>query len=68
MFNFGYQIRKTMKKQHYSDVLCKAEAIASDPKNRLSNGDFKPLVEKRINKLSFRVAYLSQFATKENNY
>lgn len=51
-----------MKKQTYSDVLCKAEVIASNPKNRLPNGNFKAPVQKKISKLSFRVAYLSQFA------
>jgi hypothetical protein len=57
-----------MKKQTYSDVLCKAEAIVSDPKNRLSNGNLKAPVQKRVDKLVFRVAYLSQFATPESHY
>jgi hypothetical protein len=57
-----------MKKQTYSDVLCKAEAIVSNPKNRLSNGNLKAPVQKKVDKLVFRVAYLSQFATPESNY
>jgi hypothetical protein len=57
-----------MKKQTYSDVLCKAEAIVSDPKNRLSNGNLKAPVQKRVDKLVFKVAYLSQFATPESHY
>ena len=57
-----------MKKQTYSDVLCKAEAIVSNPKNRLSNGNLKAPVQKRVDKLVFRVAYLSQFAIPESNY
>ena len=57
-----------MKKQTYSDVLRKAEAIVSDPNNRLSNGNLKAPVQKRVDKLVFRVAYLSQFATPDSNY
>lgn len=51
-----------MKKQNFSDVLCKAEAIASDPKNRLKNGRFKKPVERRLSKLATRITFLSQFS------
>ena len=57
-----------MKKPSYSDVLCKAEAIAFNPKNRLSNGNLKAPVQKQLEKLTFKVAYLSQFATPKSHY
>jgi hypothetical protein len=55
-----------MKRKTYSDVLCKAEAIASDPKNLCKNGKFKKPVARRLTRLAQRIAVLSQFEINSN--
>jgi hypothetical protein len=55
-----------MKRKSYSDVLCKAEAIATDPKNRCKSGRFKAPVQRKLSRLSLRIAFLSQFEINNN--
>jgi hypothetical protein len=57
-----------MKKQTYTDVLCKAEAIAKDPKSLKKNGRFKMPVQRRLSRLSVRIAFLSQFEKPNQEY
>lgn len=55
-----------MKTKTYSDVLCKAEAIATNPKNLRKNGRFKKPVQRRLTRLTNKIAFLSQFETNNN--
>jgi len=57
-----------MKKQTYIDVLCKAEAIAQDPKSLKNNGRFKMPVQRRLSRLSARIGFLSQFEKPSEEY
>lgn len=59
-----------MRKIRYSDVLCKAEALAKDPKNLNSRGQLKSGVQRKLNRMSFRIAFLSQFENQiqESNF
>lgn len=56
-----------MKKPNYSDVLCKAEAIAKNPKNLRKDGQFKTPIKRRLNSLTNRIVFLSQFEVIPNN-
>jgi hypothetical protein len=57
-----------MRKTRYSDVLCKAEALATDPKNLNRKGELKPSVQRKLNRMTFRIAFLSQFETQIQEY
>jgi hypothetical protein len=50
-----------MRKQRYSDVLCKAEALASNPKSLNRNGKFKSSVQRKLDRMTRKIAFLSQF-------
>lgn len=50
-----------MRKTRYSDVLCKAEALVQDPKSLNRRGQLKPSVQRKLNRMTNRIAFLSQF-------
>lgn len=55
------KINIKMRKIRYSDVICKAEAIANDPKNRTISGRLNSSTQKRLDKMVRKIAFLSQF-------
>jgi hypothetical protein len=63
--NFVKEINKTMRKTRYSDVVSKAEVLANDPNSYTRRGALKSKIERRINRLTTRAVYLTQFETPE---
>lgn len=55
------KINNKMRKTRYSDVLCKAEAIASDPKNRTIRGRLRSSAQKKLDRMTRKIAFLTQF-------
>jgi len=55
------KINNKMRKIRYSDLLCKAEAIASDPKNKTITGRFRSSTQRRLYRMTRKIAFLSQF-------
>lgn len=60
--------RKTMRKQKMADVLCKAEAFATNPNNLNSKGQLKPRAKHRLDKMITKIAFLSQFEKPNKEY
>jgi hypothetical protein len=54
-----------MRKTRYSDVISKAEVLASDPNSYTRRGALKSRVERRINRLTNKAVFLTQFETPE---
>jgi hypothetical protein len=54
-----------MRKTRYSDVVSKAEVLATDPNSYTRRGALKSRVERRINRLTNKAVFLTQFETPE---
>jgi hypothetical protein len=54
-----------MRRKRYSDVISQAEVLASDPSSYTTRGVLKSRVERRINRLTNRAVFLTQFERTE---
>ena len=63
--NFVKEINKTMRKTRYSDVISKAEVLVNDQNNYTRRGALKSRVQRRIDRMTNRAVFLTQFETPE---
>lgn len=54
-----------MRKTRYSDVVSKAEVLASDPNSYTRRGALKSKVQRRIDRMTTKIVFLTQFETPE---
>lgn len=59
------EINQTMRKIRYSDVVSKAEVLANDPNSYTRRGALKSRIERRINRLTNKAVFLTQFEQPE---
>jgi hypothetical protein len=57
-----------MRRQKMADVLRKAEAFAQDPSNRLITGKLTKRAERKLNQMTIKIAFLSQFEKPNKEY
>jgi hypothetical protein len=55
------KINIKMRKIRYSDVICKAEAIATDPKNIRRNGKLRSSAQRKLDRAVRKAVFLTQF-------
>jgi hypothetical protein len=63
--NFVKEINKTMRKTRYSDVISKAEVLVNDQNNYTRRGALKSRIQRRIDRMTNRAVFLTQFETPE---
>lgn len=63
--NFVKEINNTMRKKRYSDVISQAEVLVNDPNNYTRRGALKSRVQRRIDRMTNRAVFLTQFETPE---
>ena len=63
--NFVKEINKTMRKTRYSDVISKAEVLVNDQNNYTRRGALKSRVQRRIDRMTNRAVFLTQFEIPE---